>query len=100
MMFQAYQHYFNQKEKEGMALKTNLANSTANLPKGNQARRGYRPATSNPGFHHKERNASRSGQVFSTTHQKGSSLSGAMEITGLNREASGTKLNSKLNYSE
>jgi len=35
MMFQAYQHYFNQKEKEGMALKTNLANSTANLPKGN-----------------------------------------------------------------
>lgn len=45
-MFQAYQHYFNQKNRENPGNIQITSSSVSNLNK-NNVRRGYRPITAN-----------------------------------------------------
>ena len=90
MMFQAYQHYFNQKEREGgpAGIKHGpgagvLSASSANIQHikgGNQARRGYRPLTTAGSINHTKegsRQHSRSGTGHSNHHAKATSISSA-----------------------
>ena len=75
MMFQAYQHYFNQKEG-------GIEEPQGNIQmRGNQARRGYRPLTTAGNS-----NGYRSGQT--AEHSRTNSKNGI--VNGLNKGASST----------
>jgi hypothetical protein len=82
-MFQAYQHYFNQKNRDAPGNFVIASSSAANLQNPNP-RRGYRPITASVKESSQPRGSSKlhTANVFSAgiSHQKTDSLSRAIDL--------------------